>query len=97
MTPAPSPVPSPLLPLGLILWPGFVAAVLGCAVVFAFLDPADLAGLPGRQWTGNRLAAYSAGFLIAWATTSLASALTWLLLRPAPPPPARLDEDAADD
>lgn len=83
--------------LGVILWPAFVAALLGCAALFAYLDPADLAWLPGREWTADRLAAYSAGFLIAWITTSVSSALTWLLLRPVPPPPASLDEENSHD
>lgn len=80
-------------PLGVILWPAFVSAMLASLAFFAFFDPSDLARLLGIARPVSRLAGYSAGFLLAWVVTALSSALTWLLLRPAPRPPASLDEE----
>lgn len=78
--------------LGVILWPAFVAAVLGCLVFFAFFDPLPLTA----QWPFSpppgRVAAYSLCFFLCWLSTALSSALTWLLLRPAQRPPATLDD-----
>ncbi|MDO9095299.1 MAG: hypothetical protein Q8R98_04820 [Rubrivivax sp.] len=70
-----------------ILWPAFlVAAVLEIAV-FAFVDPVSLR-LPLHTAQGAALplsttAIYSIAFLVFWACTSAACALTVLLDRSA--------------
>ena len=78
--------------LGVILWPAFVAALLLNLVFFAFFDPLALAKLLLPDWQPSRLAGYSLGFFLSWLFTGLSSTLTWLLLGPAPRPPASLDD-----
>jgi len=57
-----------------ILWPSFLLAGVGSAVVFAFIDPLDVAIFgylrPDRQWL------YALGFFLFWAVAASASALT---------------------
>lgn len=61
-----------------ILWPAFMAAAAGSALVFALVDPLDVAVL-GQAVTG-RMGFYSVFFLLSWAVTAGACALTaWLL------------------
>lgn len=61
-------------------WPAFIAACVLELVVFALVDPIDLA------WTGeplglSRLAVYSAGFFMFWTVSALGCALSVLLGR----------------
>lgn len=79
--------------LGVILWPAFVAAVLLSLLFFVFFDPQALAQQLSPQWQPSRLAGYTLGFFLCWSATAVSSALTWLLLRPGPRPPATLDEE----
>lgn len=66
-----------------IVWPAFlVAAVLEIAV-FAFVDPAALRDLAGQALPLSATAVYSIAFLVFWACTGLACALTVLLERSA--------------
>jgi len=62
----------------LILWTSFLMAGVASAVVFAFIDPLDVAIFgsfrPGRQ------ALYAAGFFFFWLISALSSLLTLLLL-----------------
>lgn len=62
----------------LILWPSFLLAGVGSAVVFAFIDPLDVAIFghirPTREWL------YAMGFFSFWAMTALSSLLTVLML-----------------
>ena len=62
-----------------ILWPGFVAAIPAVGILFSLVDPGEV------RWAGEpvegRLAAYTIGFGILWATASAASALTCFLQR----------------
>jgi hypothetical protein len=60
-----------------ILWPGFVAAIPAVGVLFSIVDPGDIHGTGVS--TESRLAAYTIGFTILWATASVSSALTCLL------------------
>lgn len=68
---------------GAILWPSFVFAGIATMVLFAFVDPLDLAaiGFPGREF--GRELGYTIGFFMFWAVTAGSSTMTWLLLRPA--------------
>ena len=94
----PKPASSPssttvLRTIGLIVWPAFVVAGLATLVFFAMIDPLALAAISWPALAGSRLTGYSLGFFMFWGVASLASSLTWLLLRPAPPAPSRLDEE----
>jgi len=94
--PATAPTASRLRTAGIILWPGFVAAALATLVFFALIDPLALAAI---SWPGlplSRITGYSLGFFMFWGVSSLASAITWLMLRPAPPAPSRLEEEQWD-
>ena len=77
---------------GVVLWPGFIAAVLACAVFFAFVDPLHLRDIsfPGHRI--SRELGYTLGFFMFWGITSLSSAATWYLLRPTRSPGEDEDE-----
>lgn len=64
-----------------VVWPAFLAACVLELVVFALVDPNDLA------WGGHpiglsRQATYTAGFFVFWAISMVASGLTALLGMP---------------
>jgi membrane protein DedA with SNARE-associated domain len=64
-----------------VLWPAFLAACLLEVVVFALVDPGEL-HTPGGgavAWSGT--AVYSLAFLVFWAASAAASALTLTLSR----------------
>lgn len=61
-----------------IAWPAFLAAALMEMVVFAFVDPSDIAP-PG--WSRNGV--YNLAFFVFWAVTFLSSYITSLLSRSA--------------
>lgn len=88
-----SPATTRLRIIGIIIWPAFVAAALATLVFFALIDPLALAAISWPHLGSGRLTGYSLGFFMFWAVASLACTLTWLLLRPSPPAPARLDEE----
>jgi hypothetical protein len=81
---------------GLILWPGFVAAAVASAIFFTLIDPLALARISWPALAGSRVSGYSLGFFMFWAVASLASAITWLMQRPTPPAPARMDDEQWD-
>ncbi len=61
-----------------IAWPGFVAACVLQAVVFALVDPLEL------EWAGHALgwsrqAVYACAFFLFWAAAMFSSALTAVL------------------
>lgn len=57
-----------------VLWPSFLMAGIGSAIVFAFIDPLDVAIFgylrPEREWL------YALGFFLFWGIAASASALT---------------------
>lgn len=63
-----------------ILWPSFLLAGVGSAIVFALVDPHDI--LVFNTLHFSREVVYAAGFFIFWLATSLSSALT-LFMAPA--------------
>lgn len=83
---------APLPALAVILWPGFVVAVLATAVLFALFDPQAMAMASALPWPAAGTGSYSLAFFLFWALGSLASGMTWLLLRPSPPPPSSAQE-----
>jgi len=66
-----------------ILWPAFLVAAVLEIVVFAFVDPSSLHTLSGTAIPLSDTAIYSIAFLVFWACTSAACALTVLLERAA--------------
>ena len=69
--------------LGAILWPGFITAALACVVFFAFVDPLRLRDISFPGHGISRGLGYTLGFFMFWGITSLSSATTCYLLRPA--------------
>jgi hypothetical protein len=67
--------------LMLVLWPSFLMAGVASAVVFAFIDPLDVAIFgyirPAREWL------YAVGFFLFWLMAGLSSALS-IAMSPAP-------------
>lgn len=65
----------------IILWPSFLMAGVASAVVFAFIDPLDVAIFgyirPAREWL------YAIGFFLFWVMTAASSALTIIMNPPA--------------
>ncbi|MEY4014078.1 MAG: hypothetical protein RLZZ290_942 [Pseudomonadota bacterium] len=64
-----------------IAWPSFLAATAFTGLFFSSIDPNELVvfGLPLEL---DRREAYGFGFMIFWAFSALASAMTYLLARP---------------
>jgi len=60
-----------------VLWPSFLMAGLGSAVVFAFIDPLDVAIFgyirPEREWL------YAMGFFLFWGMAGVSSFLTHVM------------------
>ncbi|CAP43581.1 hypothetical protein [Bordetella petrii] len=66
-----------------VLWPSFLAAGVGSALIFALIDPLDVLVL-GR-WQPSRLGFYTVSFFVLWLIAAFASALTaWLVPRDTP-------------
>ena len=63
-----------------ILWPSFLCAGVGSAIVFALVDPHDI--LVFNTLHFSREVVYTVGFFIFWLATGLSSALT-LFMAPA--------------
>lgn len=82
--------------LGIILWPAFVVAAAATLVFFTLVDPLALAAISWPSLGLSRLGGYTLGFFMFWAVAGLSGALSCVLLRPAPQPPGRLDEEELD-
>jgi hypothetical protein len=68
--------------LGAILWPSFFGAGVASMVLFAFVDPLDLAAISFPGLEISRQLGYTIAFLGFWAGFASACTFTWLLLRP---------------
>ena len=68
--------------LGAILWPSFFAAGVSTMVLFAFVDPIDLAAISFPGLDLSRQAGHTVAFLGFWLGYASACTFTWLLLRP---------------
>lgn len=68
--------------LGAILWPSFFAAGVSTMVLFAFVDPIELAAISFPDIEISRQAGHTITFLCFWAGYASACTFTWLLLRP---------------
>jgi hypothetical protein len=68
--------------LGAILWPSFFGAGVASMVLFAFVDPVDLAAISFPTLEISRELGYTIAFLGFWAGFASACTFTWLLLRP---------------
>ena len=62
-----------------VLWPAFLTAGVLDALVFAVIDPRELRWFGGALIGWTPVAIYSVTFLIFWAGTSAAAAMTALL------------------
>jgi hypothetical protein len=65
----------------LILWPSFVVAVFGAAIMFSLMDPVDMRFIGPLEL--GRTAGYTLGFLLMWGFAACSSAFTWFLTRTA--------------
>ncbi len=63
-----------------VLWPSFLLAGVGSAVVFALVDPHDIVVFSSLHF--SREVVYAAGFFIFWLATALSSALTLFMAPP---------------
>ncbi|MDQ6629813.1 MAG: hypothetical protein M3Z29_15420 [Pseudomonadota bacterium] len=63
-----------------VLWPAFLVAGVLEMLVFAVIDPRELRWFGGPLIGWAPIAIYSVTFLILWAATATAGALTALLL-----------------
>ncbi|CUK09611.1 Uncharacterised protein [Achromobacter sp. 2789STDY5608615] len=61
-----------------ILWPSFLAAAVGSAIVFALIDPLGVAVF-GYVPTG-RVGFYTVSFFLLWGMAGASSALTAYLM-----------------
>lgn len=68
--------------LGAILWPSFFAAGVSTMVLFAFVDPIDMAAISFPGLEISRQAGHTVAFLGFWLGYAAACSFTWLLLRP---------------
>lgn len=68
--------------LGAILWPSFFGAGVATMVLFAFVDPIELAAISFPGIEISRQAGYTIAFLGFWAGFVSACTFTWILLRP---------------
>lgn len=68
--------------LGAILWPSFFAAGVATMVLFAFVDPIDLALISFPEFEISREFGYTIAFIGFWIGFASACTFTWLLLRP---------------
>jgi hypothetical protein len=66
-----------------VLWPAFLMAGVLETLVFAVIDPSDLTWFGGPPIAWSAQAVYTVSFLIFWAVTALAGALSVLLAAPA--------------
>ena len=69
-----------------ILWPSFMAAGIGSALIFALIDPLDVA-IFGYVPSG-RVGFYTVSFFVLWVMAGMSSTLTAYLM-----PKAAEDED----
>ncbi len=63
-----------------VLWPSFIVSAVATAIVFLFLNPAQLALSGGPALT--TLGYYSVTFLFLWATTSATTLISYFFQRP---------------
>ncbi|GJM08041.1 MAG: hypothetical protein DHS20C11_03170 [Lysobacteraceae bacterium] len=68
--------------LGAIIWPSFFSACVGTMVLFALVDPVELAQISWPQMDISPVMGYSIGFFGLWAMSASACTFCWLLLRP---------------
>ena len=68
-----------------ILWPAFLTSGVATVLVFTVFAPVEVFQCIGGPDV-SRTGAYSVGFFLLWALTSVSSALTWYFERPEPPP-----------
>ena len=84
--------------LSWVLWPSFLMGGVTEALVFAVLDPSDMAWFGGDALDWPRSAVYTVSFFIFWGVCAVSSALSLVLaLSPAPEPHmAALSQERGD-
>jgi hypothetical protein len=70
-----------------VAWPAFLMAGVLESLVFAFVDPAQVAGQGAAAWPLSPMAVYTLAFFVFWAVSAAGSALTLLLAGGNEPPP----------
>ena len=71
-----------------ILWPSFLAAGVGSAVIFALIDPLDVTIFGTVQV--NRMGFYTVSFFVLWSMAAFSSGITAYLA----PKASNEDEDS---
>ena len=71
-----------LRPLMWILWPSFLAAGVGSALIFALIDPLDVTIFGSVQI--NRMGFYTVSFLVLWSIAAFSSVITAYLMPKGP-------------
>ena len=66
---------------GVVTWCSFLAASLGTAATFAFLDPARIPLDAVPLFWQSRSAIYAVGFFLLWAIAALSAFLTLYMVR----------------
>lgn len=66
---------------GAVVWPSFFAAGVATMVLFAIVDPLELAAITWPQMDVSRPLGYTIGFFLFWSCTLAACAFTALLLK----------------
>lgn len=64
-----------------VLWPSFLVAGVGGALIFALIDPLDVAFF--GYFPGDRLTVYTGVFFVLWGFAAVSSASTAWLVRQA--------------
>ena len=64
-----------------VLWPSFLAAIVGTGIFFSHVDPLDLDDVTTGVMTVSRLGGYTIGFFLFWGVSAIASIISVLLIR----------------
>ena len=62
-------------------WCSFLTAAAGSMLLFAWIDPMDLAYATELPLPMDRMTGYAVGFFFLWALTAVSAALTVYLIR----------------
>jgi hypothetical protein len=67
--------------IAVVGWCSFLIAAVGTMVLFAWVDPAELAGVTEPPLDVGRMSGYAIGFFFLWSLTAASAVLTVFLIR----------------